>query len=1187
MKLTGIQIDGFGVWRDLSLDKLDGGFTAFYGPNEAGKSTVLQFVRTMLYGATPERRRRYLPPVAGGNPGGCLVLQGPTETLRICRRLNGESSEGDRLQISNDHEAPRGAEDLAALLSEVDEATFNNVYAIGLRELQELGSLGDTEAASWLYSLTTGLDRVSLLEVMQYLARSRQALLSSDGSAGLIPSLAAQVDALRAELDHHAAALGQWSQLHARRDQLADAIRSLHERHSQLTHDGRTLEIAIQLAPRWQARQDLDRQLRAFAGRVRLPDDAAHTLDELQERIAAHKRDAEVFKRQRHVLREEADRLGINEVLVRNASRVEALGEQRDWLEALERQAAAIHAELSEIQSQLATENERLGVDVQAAPNKRAPEISAGLLSSLQPHAKAIRACKERLMSAERQAASRREACAEYEAQLQFAMPAASDGMPSDLEEAGELVAALRRRLQLEQRAEQSRRNKADLEQQNHELLDRQELPLWMEAAHTVLIIVGVSLLAVGLLTGAAGAAWIGGIMVAVLIALRIFKYIGEEQIAARRESIERQLDLVQKQVREAQREQEELDVQQASIEGSVVVKLQAAERHLSELEKLLPIDTKWRDARREAESAERRVEEARKQVEAARSTWRGKLAALRLPKDWTPRDLRTMAGRVEQISELRLRVARRRDDAEQRQREHATLCERIRNLAEEVGLAQEGTGAPALLAHLLSELRGHQTKVAERSRLRKRARELRSKQQQHTRAAASLRLRRDALFTQAGVDNEAAYRLLLREQQQADELQRQHQALRREMAAAIGKHAPEEAIATLLTKETVPALEARWEVIARELEENDHQLHRLAEQRGAVGQQLEDLAQDRSLAERQLDLAAIETQLADAIAVWQVHAATCTVLERIRVYYEKHRQPETLVEASRIFDNFTEGRYRRIWTPLGKCLLFVDTAEGDSLPVEALSRGTREQLFLALRLALVSLLARRGVSLPIILDDVLVNFDAQRAARAVRALWEFAKRGHQVLMFTCHEHMAVLLRSLHIDLRQLPNRFCDERAQPSVPPLPAPKPQQMVFDVPLSHTAGAATASESERDGEFDAGELEVEPPIRPAVRYAYPEDDEDTLLDVEETPAPSPPLQRPTPAPVPLIGYQSYGDWIRVGPQVRRRETLAEPSGKAEPTESDSAINGTDLEEADEEADDEADCELEAEAVESREAA
>jgi len=96
-------------------------------------------------------------------------------------------------------------------------------------------------------------------------------------------------------------------------------------------------------------------------------------------------------------------------------------------------------------------------------------------------------------------------------------------------------------------------------------------------------------------------------------------------------------------------------------------------------------------------------------------------------------------------------------------------------------------------------------------------------------------------------------------------------------------------------------------------------------------------------------------------------------------------------------------------------------------LPVEVLSRGTREAVFLSLRLALAAGYARRGINLPLVLDDVLVNFDADRAGAAARVLRDFAKDGHQLLMFTCHRHIMQMFKGIKVEVRELPNRFGQE----------------------------------------------------------------------------------------------------------------------------------------------------------------
>jgi uncharacterized protein YhaN len=66
------------------------------------------------------------------------------------------------------------------------------------------------------------------------------------------------------------------------------------------------------------------------------------------------------------------------------------------------------------------------------------------------------------------------------------------------------------------------------------------------------------------------------------------------------------------------------------------------------------------------------------------------------------------------------------------------------------------------------------------------------------------------------------------------------------------------------------------------------------------------------------------------------------------------------------------------------------------------LSRGTREQLYLALRFGLIREFGQHTERLPVVIDEILVNFDPERARRAVEAFAELAQT-NQLLVFTCH----------------------------------------------------------------------------------------------------------------------------------------------------------------------------------------
>jgi uncharacterized protein YhaN len=82
--------------------------------------------------------------------------------------------------------------------------------------------------------------------------------------------------------------------------------------------------------------------------------------------------------------------------------------------------------------------------------------------------------------------------------------------------------------------------------------------------------------------------------------------------------------------------------------------------------------------------------------------------------------------------------------------------------------------------------------------------------------------------------------------------------------------------------------------------------------------------------------------------------------------------------------------------------------ADGTSCPMDALSEGTRDQLYLALRVAALEAHAEAAEPLPFIADDLLASFDDARAAAAI-ALLRGLGAGTQVILFTHHAHVAGL----------------------------------------------------------------------------------------------------------------------------------------------------------------------------------
>ena len=128
-------------------------------------------------------------------------------------------------------------------------------------------------------------------------------------------------------------------------------------------------------------------------------------------------------------------------------------------------------------------------------------------------------------------------------------------------------------------------------------------------------------------------------------------------------------------------------------------------------------------------------------------------------------------------------------------------------------------------------------------------------------------------------------------------------------------------------------------------------------------------------------------------------------MLDETRKIYETERQPEVLRQASAFFSVMTEGRYIRVIAPLDGSEIQVERADTVRLSPQILSRGTAEQLYLSMRLALVREYANHVDPLPVVFDDIFVNFDPERSRTSFKAIRDLCST-HQVLLFTCHPHL-------------------------------------------------------------------------------------------------------------------------------------------------------------------------------------
>lgn len=181
-----------------------------------------------------------------------------------------------------------------------------------------------------------------------------------------------------------------------------------------------------------------------------------------------------------------------------------------------------------------------------------------------------------------------------------------------------------------------------------------------------------------------------------------------------------------------------------------------------------------------------------------------------------------------------------------------------------------------------------------------------------------------------------------------------------------------------------------------------------MSERLGELSHELAAARADRSTDQLKLEYHQIRTRLREEKHELITLLLARRMLERSIATWENQGQPEVYAQAGLLLDVITDGRWVGVSTSQTGSLIAIG-ADGTERDPRHLSLGTCQQLYLALRLALLITVEDVGRAIPVLVDDVLVNFDSVRRRGAAKALAELA-RHRQVIVFTCHSETVAAL---------------------------------------------------------------------------------------------------------------------------------------------------------------------------------
>lgn len=210
-------------------------------------------------------------------------------------------------------------------------------------------------------------------------------------------------------------------------------------------------------------------------------------------------------------------------------------------------------------------------------------------------------------------------------------------------------------------------------------------------------------------------------------------------------------------------------------------------------------------------------------------------------------------------------------------------------------------------------------------------------------------------------------------------------------------------------------SIPSRIETLKTEIEDLRKQRDECRDQINDINRELSTIDGGSIASEKLLTCENIKSELHEKISEFAIHRLAMAVLNSSVEQYRERNQGPVLSRANEIFKRLTCGAYSGLQTDYDHdgvpVLKGVRQSSGNGIEVSAMSDGTCDQLYLALRLASLENWLTRHEPLPLIVDDVLLNFDDARAVASLKVLAEMSRRT-QIIFFTHHRHLVDMARA-------------------------------------------------------------------------------------------------------------------------------------------------------------------------------
>lgn len=1036
-----IHIDGFGAWNNREIDGLSAGVSVIYGENEVGKTTLMEFIRAIFFGFHDGRsqKNRYLP-VAGGSPGGYMEVGFGGELLRVERYKKEDKGRGRVRRLTGDHADLYQPE---MLLGNISRSVYESVFAFGLDELQEVVKKNDL--GGYIYSAGMGAAGVSVSRIKDNWTKQMEKLYRIGGTRPQANIILEELKLARSRIAELRTSPERYNEIMRLLHETTEEIEVLEKSEKETCADILWQEKLLNVWVDWRRIIVIDETL-GDAGRelqgmnTSFPD--LRTLDHAIDNKEEAEKNTGLLQDEITVKEEILSGLAVEEDLLNAKERVDVLmrydtAKAQESTAKLGEDISAQKNEHKRLLEELPLDWNMVGrldtsVFVRSELRKQSSRF-AGLDGDIKNLLLKGKTLSEELdeIKNEKEALKARLA-SEFDG---IRSNEVLSGMEKDLREMRGLVEKMA--LLDKELTYKNDLLARDIRQQE-ELnagLKRVVPSVFFYGALVLFVVIFLSLL---YLLPAGNVFWAVVVMFFLSAAVFILKHRRDAEKHSARLAAD--IELVGKRVadlkqdiliREGERNDCRCEFESLAVGFDVSSPLSAG------------LDVFEADLRREVEAARERntmngkinelsgkiekKEEMRLYLEKERENisaslkelnehWKNWLAGQEVDADVSPEELADMVQHIEKINICRENLSLLEKELAKGQNEQELFYSKALELISEFspGVLEIDDPARWQIASELQKVVGRfessRDNKSKRGTVSGAVEDLKIKLRAEQKKISGWNEKLEVVFQEASsfgkvVSDKEAFRKRYREikalQQQLDEREKVVIHLKAILGDGRGKAEKE-----LERLESDAGLKMEIERLNSTRETQRTRLSAAREKKGGLSRDLVEMESGTELADLVLKEEQLAAELEQVANKWTGIRLAMFCLERAEKLYEKEKQNPVYKKCGSFFSRMTNGRYPAVISHYDEEReIEVEDEHGSRIAVKELSRGTREQLYLAIRFAYALEFSERLGAFPIIMDDILVNVDTKRLPSVIDAVIELAET-HQVLFFTCHEHI-------------------------------------------------------------------------------------------------------------------------------------------------------------------------------------